>query len=123
MKRGYAASAFVAGYVVVDLAVLLLNAATQTPDKRPSIFVLPMLGVLLCTLPANAGFAIGTFLQSAALPWKWCLGCGALVAIVIGAIASPVANQGDLATNGAFFAVFVVCAFLPKSVASLMGKR
>ena len=113
MKRPAAALSFFGGYAIVAVLLLLMNWAAQA-SRASLVFVIPLLGVLLSTVPANLGFAIGTFTLGAVPSARRCLAFGTLVAIVVGAIATPIGNLGDYAMNAGFLAVFVACIFLPR---------
>jgi hypothetical protein len=117
MRRTVAALSFFGGYAIVAVVILLINTAAQAAQES-LVFVFPMLGVLLSVLPANVGFAIGTLMRREALPARRCLACGALVAIVVAVIATPIGNWGGFAMNAGFLAVFVACVFLPRWIGS-----
>lgn len=113
MKRLFAILAFLGSYLGVAALLYAASFALQSPNA-PSILVIPLIGVALATMPANAGFAIGVLFWGRNYSVWQCVTCGVLVAVGIAAVAYPIGNSPAIVINTAFAAVFVICVCLPR---------
>ena len=119
MPRSLAIITFVGFYI--GLAVLLVVAKRLTDvHDSPSRLALPMLAVVIATLPACAGFAIGAFKRGGRFSFFRCASCAVAAGVVAGVIAALIARVGfpkmmtDVVVAAAAALVFVTCWFLSR---------